>query len=683
MLDKNRKGYDMRIVKIFSMLVWLLSSLYANSDVAEMEFYAKGDKPVNAFLLNSKAHIEIFGLNARVTLKQTYENKSDVWVEGRYLLPLPDNGAVDSLLIKTEDGITRGVIKEKEEAKRIYKEAKKAGKKTSLVEMERPNLFTTKVANIAPHSSIMVEVSYTQPITYELGEFSIMLPNTLTPRYVPKSYSKEDRELEKVEHISATGWANSNGISPSFSRKKSKDSHNIEIRVTIKKAYEIESLTSSSHEIEWREESEGYVVNLKGVTTAMNKDFHLQWHVIETQEPTAALLKESIENDEYFTLMVMPPQQVESSSILARNMIFVIDTSGSMSGVSMKQAKASLIKALSLLSTRDKFNIIEFDDKFTSLYNDSKSVTKEHIREANRFIDKMEADGGTEIKPAINRALKRGDDDDGYLKQVIFLTDGSVGNEEELFTNIKAKLGDARLFTIAIGTAPNVYFMRQSAKIGRGVFTHINNIDMVDKEISKLFHQIKNPVLRDVKVAFANGQKIEYFPKTIPDLYLGQPLIVYIKTKSSNNGKIVINGKLLDQEWNREIEYGKLAKSTGIAKLWAKSKIDYLMDQKIVGVDEETIKKQVTPIALEYGLMSKYTSFVAVEEKISRPQGERLEEKNLPNLLPEGNTMMDNSSNKSYPSTATNKDLYFIIGVLFLLVSLLSIRREKYATQNL
>lgn len=673
----------MKILKIFSMMLLLLASIHATSDVAEMEFYNKGDKPVNAFLLNSKANIEIFGLNARVTLKQTYENKSDQWVEGRYLLPLPDNGAVDSLIIKTEDGITKGVIKEKDEAKKIYKEAKKAGKKTSLVEMERPNLFTTKVANIAPHSSIEVEVSYTQPISYKLGIFSLMLPNTLTPRYTPQTYTKEEKALTKIEHISATGWANSNGINPSFTTSQPKESHNIEILATIKKSYTIKSLTSSSHNIEWREESGQYVVSLKNVTTPMNKDFYLSWTPIATQKPTAALLKESIEEDDYFTLMVMPPQRVEQSSILARNMIFVIDTSGSMSGVSMRQAKASLTKALSLLSAKDKFNIIEFDNNFNSLYSQSREVTQENIREANNFISKMKADGGTNIKPALNKALENSNEEDGYLKQVIFLTDGSVSNEEELFTNIKAKLGNARLFTIAIGTAPNVYFMRQSAKIGRGIFTHINNIQMVDKQISDLFNQIKNPVLRDVKIAFENGQALEYFPKNIPDLYLGQPLMVYIKTQNSNNGKILINGKLLDQEWNREIEYGKLAKSTGIAKLWAKSKIEYLMDQKIVGVDEETIKKQVTPIALKYGLMSKYTSFVAVEDKISRPQEEKLQTKEVANLIPNGNTMLNNRSNSAYPSTATNRDLYFILGLIFLFISLLSMRREDHATQNL
>jgi len=667
------------------MVLLFLSVVQGNNDLVAMEFYTKGDKPIEALLLNNKAHIEIFGLNARVTLKQTYENKSNDWVEGRYLLPLPDNGAVDSLLIKTENGITRGVIKEKEEAKKIYKEAKEAGKKTSLVEMERPNLFTTKVANIAPHSSIEVEVSYTQPITYTLGEFSLMLPNTLTPRYTPPIPTKKETSLKKVEHISASGWANNSEINPSFAKNKPKDSHNIEITASIKKSYMIENITSSSHNIEWKEGAETYLVSIKDVTTPMNKDFYLSWKAIESQKPTAALLQESIENQEYLTLMIMPPQHIEESAILARNMIFVIDTSGSMSGVSIEQAKASLTKALSLLSPKDKFNIIEFDSDFSSLYNDSKRVTQQHIREANKFIAKMEADGGTNIQPALNKALEKSEEDE-YLKQIIFLTDGSVGDEEKLFNNIKAKLGDARLFTIAIGTAPNVYFMRQSAKVGRGIFTHINNIQMVDKQIFDLFNQIKNPVLRDVKIAFANGQALEYFPKNIPDLYLGQPLIVYIKTKNSKNRKIVINGKLLDQEWNREIEYGELAKATGIAKLWAKSKIDYLMDQKLIGVKEARIKEQVTPLALKYGLMSKYTSFVAVEEKISRPSEESLNSKEVPNLLPEGNTMMDNSisssSDKSYPSTATNRDLYFILGLIFLFISLWGIKRENDASQK-
>jgi Ca-activated chloride channel family protein len=296
----------------------------------------------------------------------------------------------------------------------------------------------------------------------------------------------------------------------------------------------------------------------------------------------------------------------------------------------------------------------------------------------------MNADGGTNIKPALDKALEKSTEE-GYLRQVIFLTDGSVGNEAELFRSIKEKLGEARLFTIAIGTAPNIYFMRQSAKCGRGIFTHINNLQMVDKQISDLFHQIQSPVLRDVKISFENSQEIEYYPKNIPDLYLGQPLMVQIKTKSKGAGKVIINGKLLDQEWNRELQYDKLDQSTGIAKLWAKSKIEHLMDQKIVGVKEATIKEQVTPVALQYGLMSKYTSFVAVEEKVSRPAEEKLHQKQVPNLLPEGNTMFSQakSSNKSYPSTATNKDLYFILGLIFLLISLLTRGKEKYENKIL
>ncbi len=678
----------MRAFKICLMIMLAFSSLHATSksDVAEMEFYAKGDKPVDAFLLNSKADIEIFGLHARVTLKQTYSNKSNEWVEGRYLLPLPDDGVVDGLLIKTKDGITKGVIKEKAEAKKVYDQARRDGKKASLVEMERPNLFTTNVANIAPNSQIEVEVSYTQPISYKLGEFSLMLPNTLTPRYTPPTFTKSEQELTKVEHISASGWANQDGISPTFTTQKPKDSHNIEIRAKIKKSYKLKSITSSSHEIVWKEEGDSYVVSLKSVTTAMNKDFYLTWAAVDMQKPTAALLKESLEGEEYLSLMVMPPQKIDSSHVLPRDMIFVIDTSGSMSGESMSQAKKSLRKALSLLTSKDRFNIIEFDDDFTSLYPDSLAVTQARLAEANDFITKMEADGGTEIKPALDNAFEQ-KAKEGYLKQIIFLTDGSIGNEEELFDDIKVKLGNSRLFTIAIGTAPNVYFMRQSAKFGRGTFTHINNIEMVDKQISDLFAQLKNPVLRDVTISLAGDKGIEYFPKVIPDLYLGEPLMVYIKHKNSANSKIIIKGKLLDQEWKREIQYSSLATSEGIAKLWAKSKIDHLMDQKIVGVDEATIKKQVTPLALKYGLMSKYTSFVAVEEKISRPEGESLHQKDVPNLLPEGNTMLHEEASydmaaKAYPSTATNRELYLILGFIFFLFGLFVLGRERYANKS-
>ncbi len=659
----------------FLIIALLLGSsiMWASEEVgsSEFKFFTKEKKQVEAVLLNSTAKIDVFGLSAKVTIIQEYENLSDEWVEGVYLLPLPDNASIDGLLIKTDDGITKGVIKEKNEAKEIYKKAKEEGKKAALIETERPDLFTTKVANIAPQSKISVEISYIQPITYLHDEFSLHLPNTLTPRYTPKSFSKEEGELSSVQKISTSGWANKTSLNPPF-QKTAQNSHDINITVTIDNSYKIASIDSSSHKIDWNEEKSHYKITLKDGKTPMNKDFRLSWKSKAEALPNAALFSENEEEGNYLSLMVIPPQQELQNKTLPREIVFVIDSSGSMQGEAMRQAKASLTKALTYLSNQDKFNIIEFDDKLATLYKNSQNVTSRSIQDAKKFIDNMTADGGTEIKPALDLSLKN-DAGDGFLKQIIFLTDGSIDNEAGLLKNIKTNLGNSRLFTIAIGSAPNLYFMRKSAEYGRGSMTHINNMKNIEKQISQLFSQLKNPMLRDITIEFADGEDVEYFPNPIPDLYLGEPLMIYAKTNSDAKKELIITGKLLDKEWKRTLHYGNLPQSTGISKLWANKKITHLMDQSALGVLEEEIKKQVTPLALKHSLASKYTSFVAVEQKISRPSEKDLKSQQIPNLIPKGNTMFD----MPYPKTATNSKLFTYAGLMFLFLSIVLYYRGK------
>ena len=659
----------------FLLMVLFLSSsiMFANEEVSssQLKFFTKEQKQIEAILLNSTAEINVFGLSAKVTIKQEYENVSDEWVEGVYLLPLPDNASIDGLLIKTDDGITKGVIKEKNEAKKIYKKAKEEGKKAAIIESERADLFTTKVANIAPKSKIIVEVSYIQPIAYLHDEFSLHLPNTLTPRYTPKSFSKQEGELNSVQKISTSGWANKNSLNPPF-QKKIQSSHDINITVTIDSGYKIAEVKSSSHKILWNKLKSQYKITLKDGKTPMNKDFRLSWKSKAEASPNAALFSQRGEDGDYLSLMVIPPQQELQNQTLPREIVFVIDSSGSMQGEAMRQAKASLIKALTYLSDQDKFNIIEFDSKLATLYKKSQNVTSKTLQDAKEFIDNMVADGGTEIKPALELSFENSEED-GFLKQIIFLTDGSISNERELLKSIRANLGNSRLFTIAIGSAPNLYFMRKSAEYGRGSMTYVNNMQNIEKQISQLFSQLKNPMLRDITIKFANGEEVEYFPNPIPDLYLGEPLMIYAKTKSDANTEITITGKLLDKEWKRTLQYGNLPQSSGISKIWANKKINHLMDQSALGVNEETIKKQVTPLALKYSLASKYTSFVAVEEKISRPSEKDLKSQQVPNLIPKGNTMFD----IPYPKTATNSKLFTYLGLLFLFLSIVFYYREK------
>lgn len=658
-------------MKIISKILFSLAivsttlTAYTNLGTAEFRMFNKKHIQIKPIQLNSKVNIHIVGMSAKVTITQEYKNPSEFWVEGSYLLPLPDNAAIDAFAIETKDAITQGIIKEKKEAKRIYKEAKAKGKKTAIIEAERDDLFTTKVANIAPKSTILVRISYIQPIAFTHEEFSIYLPNTLTPRYTPQN-------LNQKQTISNQGWANKNALKPEFKTQDSdQKSHMITITASIDNAYDIEDITSSSHQINWKKTKLAYEITLQNGKVPMNKDFHLSWKNKAQSTPTAALFSQVKDNDQYVSLMLLPPQIQATNKVLPREIIFVIDSSGSMQGVAMRQAKASLLKALQYLTPKDRFNIIEFDSDMYTLFDVAVSVSPESISKAKRFIANMVADGGTEIKPAIDESLKH-NTPKGYLKQVIFLTDGSISNEEELLTNIKTNLGNARLFTIAIGSAPNVYFMRKSAEYGRGTFTHISDTQNITTKISNLFKQLKNPMLRDISIEFVGDTKAQYFPHPIPDLYLGEPLVVHAKTLKTTD-KIIVKGKLLDKSWSQEISYTNTTNAKGIDKLWAKDKITTLLDQQILGVDEETIKAQVLPIALKHSLATKYTSFVAVEKKRKRMRNKDLHSQKIANLTPNGNTMFE----APYPDTATNSKLYILLGFVFFILGLLLYKKDE------
>ena len=656
----------MKFIKFICGLSLLATSFQLmafNNDMSDLELKNTQGKLVPSVLLNAKADLAISGLTAKVTLTQTYQNQSNEWVSGKYLLPLPETAAIDSLTIKTENSVIIGEIKEKEEAKKIYNQAKKAGKKAALIESVRPNLFSTEVANIAPNSQIEVTVSYIQAIDFSQDEFSVTLPNTMTRRYLPRQYSSHEGKMQQEVKLQTGGFTQASVNAPQTTKQD--DSHNIKITASIETGFEVAEILSDHHKIKWFEQGGRYQVSLVEGAVAMNQDFILRWKAVASTTPNAAVFSQTLAGDDYINLMVMPPQQSLSQKVLPREMIFVIDSSGSMQGASMRQAKQALRKALTHLSVNDTFNVIDFDDNYRRLFTKPVYATSENIALAQHFITTMNADGGTEIRSALEAALGKVSVE-GHLKQVVFLTDGAVGNEAEILASLKRKLGNNRVFTIGIGHAPNTYFMRKTAEYGRGTFTYINEINQVEERVGKLFEQLKNPVLRDITLRFTDGSTPEMFPAKIPDLYLGEPMNVFIKVPKGTSHDIVVEGALLDETWQRNVQFTQGQSSVGVAKNWARKKISHLMDLKILGEPQASIKKQVLETALKFSLASKYTSFVAVEKIISRPSNESMTDVAIPNLVPKG---------LPFPKTATSAQLQAMIAFVLLVLGLLLTQR--------
>jgi len=576
--------------------------------------------------------------------------------------------------------LIEGVIKPRKEAKRLYKKARNEGRKASLIEQERPNLFTSSVANIAPGETVVIEIEYQQSVRYDNGEFSLRFPMAITPRYIPGSSLVNE---EEVVAFDGSGWAmNTNQVvdasritPPVFEGDEKINS--VRLSVIINAGFKLANVESTYHRITVKQSTENKAaVSLAGEVVYAVRDFELVWRPEAAAVPRAALFTEEKEGELYHLVMVLPPANLSLNDIrearMEREVIYVIDTSGSMSGTSINQARRALSLALKRLHPGDRFNVISFNSTTDKLFSSAREVTHQNLRDAQRYVSSLEANGGTEIRGALEASLAS-QHESALVRQVVFLTDGSVGNEEELFKLIKQKLGNSRLFTIGIGSAPNSHFMSKAAQFGRGTFTYIGDVSEVETKMNELFHKLETAVMTDLAVAF-DDPSVEVWPKRLPDLYQGEPLLLTARTKL-NNQSVVVSGKRQNRGWQNSFQLKQSSSDNGIATMWARAKITALMDRIHEGEKEKMIKPEVVNVALRHHLVSKYTSLVAVDMTPVRPVDETLDTQALPVNLPTGQVHAKIFGR--HAQTATPAQLQLMIGVMLLLAALFLWRRNK------
>ncbi|MGB5246829.1 MAG: marine proteobacterial sortase target protein, partial [Woeseia sp.] len=430
--------------------------------------------------LNTDVDIEVSGIVARVTVKQKFRNDGDLWSEGIYTFPLPEDAAVDRMRLQAGERIIEGEIQEKEAAKKTYEKAKREGKRASLVKQQRRNLFTTSVANIAPGETVTIEISYQQTVVYDDATFTLRVPTTLTPRYIPgtpltdKQGSGWARDTDQVPDASL--------ITPPMVTQSS--DHRISLRASIDAGMPLDIIASRYHPISVSDHAGVYKVELRNALEMMDHDFELVWRAPPSTVARVALFSEIDQDQPHLLLMLLPPVQIDDAiAVPPRDLTLVIDTSGSMHGVSLQQAKQAVLLALDGLREQDHFNLIQFNSTTDMLFPASVPVTASNLRAARSWVKGLGANGGTEMRPALAAAL-RGNSELG-LRQVVFVTDGSVGNETELFSFIEQQLGNTRLFTVGIGSAPNGFFMRKAAEAGRGTFVTISALHEVQEKMTR------------------------------------------------------------------------------------------------------------------------------------------------------------------------------------------------------
>jgi len=521
---------------------------------------------VTATLLNTDVNIVVNGLVARVSVMQEFENTGEEWIEGVYVFPLPDAAAVDHMRMYIGERFIEGEIREKEQARKEYEQAKSEGKKTSLVEQQRANLFTTSVANIAPGEKVIIEIEYLEDLKFEEGIFSLRFPMTLTPRYIP-GRTTEDRQ--------GSGWSPDTDLVDDASlvtppMVTTSNSHRVALRASVNAGMPLEIIASRYHPVNVSESSGNYLVTLAGDRAPMDHDFELLWRPTPAAAPRAMVFAETIAGQPHYLLLVVPPEpELVTDASMAREMIFIIDTSGSMHGVSLEQAKAALGQALQTLRPGDYFNVVEFNTNTNPLYPASVSADSKNLENAQRFVQKLHSNGGTEMYTALSFAL-RTPRVENHLRQIVFITDGAVGNEEGLFKLIDSKLDDARLFTVGIGSAPNSWFMRKAAETGRGSFTIISALHEVGEKMERLFRKLESPQVTDIEVQWPSGVTVDSYPGVVPDLYLGEPVVVKARASGTfrQGDTVRIAGNTVGGAWSRELTLGVRPQSSGIAALW-------------------------------------------------------------------------------------------------------------------
>jgi len=589
-------------------------------------------------MLGTDVEINVTGLIARTVVTQYFHNPTDAWLEGIYVFPLPENAAVDTLEVRIGERVIVGEIKERAEAKKIYEQAKAEGKKAALLEQERPNIFTTSVAGIHPQGTVGVRIEYQRELDYRDGVFSLRFPMVVAPRYIPGDpiASAISRRVAGTDQV-----PDGSRISPPVAHPAARVINPVSLRVHLNAGVAVRA-KSPSHVIEVSEKSDGVleITPAQGAVPA-DRDFVLSWRPALGEAPQAALFTEVFKGEEYALLMVIPPDAAAASApALNREVIFVLDTSGSMSGTSFHEARSALRMALRRLSPADTFNVIAFSSSARQLFRRALPATPENIAKAISNVEGLEAKGGTEMLSALTLALHSSSSGE-RVRQVVFITDGAVGNESALFDYISRRIGKSRLFTIGIGSVPNAYFMKRAARAGRGTFTYIGTPEDVHEKMSGLFAYLESPMLTDIRLHWP-GRVDETYPAPIPDLYAGEPLVVVLRAKDLG-GRVSITGLRSGEPWQQSVSLENGTARAGVARLYARRKIEsFRLNlsrlQEDLGYEEgrKQFRDKIIETGLRYHLVTRYTSLVAVEKESSRPHDAPLKAWPVPTHLPAG-----------------------------------------------
>jgi Ca-activated chloride channel family protein len=608
--------------------------------------------------------IEVTGLLGHTLVRQQFLNDSPDWAEGRYVFPLPDGAAVESLRVVVGDRLIEGEIQERGEARRTYEAARAEGRAASLVEQERANWFSTRIANIAPGEVIEVQIGFRQKVAFEHGEFRLRFPMSIAPPYRPAGSAISDAESTGAEAVPPM-------VGPLQSTNP------IALRVELSAGMPLAMLESSHHPVDKVMEQGRWIVTLDGSFADPHRDFELVWRPAVREHAESAVFVQRLGDRDHALLMLTPPEQF-SALQTRREVTLIIDTSGSMQGQSIEQARQALLFALDRLARHDRFNLIEFSSGARALFAEPVDATGAHLRRARDFVRGLGADGGTEMLRPLDMALNRAPVP-GYLPQVVFVTDGQVGNTRQIIDQVRQQIGRSRLFTVGIGHGVNTRFLSDLARFGRGSSVLIGDLWQVRQRMSELVAQLTSPVLHDIELHWP--AEVEALPARIPDLYTGQPLLVTARG-GRLAGDVLVTGSSDGQPWQQVIPLETFQRSPGVAAHWGRQAIQRELDRRGQDLVDGEVRQRVVDLSIEYQLLSPYTSLVAVDKTPRRSRQAALRRHDVPSYLADDSGEADAMLVRAMPATDAGSVPALIRGLLALLLVALLLAHRRLAADS-
>ncbi|MCK5689894.1 VWA domain-containing protein, partial [Myxococcota bacterium] len=570
-------------------------------------------------LEHTHVHAELTGYVAEVEVTQTYNNPFTYPIEAIYIFPLPENSAVHAMKIVIGERIIEADIKKRQEARQIYQQAKASGHTAALLEQERPNIFTQSVANIAPGKRIDVVITYLQHLSYDAGEYEFVFPMVVGPRFHPgqATGTRKGHGYATDTHL----VPDASRISPPVLGAGHRSGHDISIDLLADAGFPIGEFDVPTHQVDIHPTFDGSLaMQLSSSDTLPNRDFVLRYRV-DASQPKATFIPHKDGEHGYFSLIVQPPRLDVEELVGQRELIFVVDVSGSMHGVPLSMCKAAMEEALGNLRPVDTFNVITFAGRTAQVFQSARPANNTNLRAATEFIDGLKAGGGTMMADGVRAALSPSIET-GRHRYVFFLTDGYVGNEKQIldltrrYITEQQKTSRARVFGFGVGSSVNRHLLDGFAKAGNGATFYSTTREDPARAVNGYFRLIDHPVISDVKIDFGGLDVDAIYPARLPDLFASRPLIINGRFKNAGSEIITIrgtaNGRPVEIPLNitlPEVE----GRNPAVKKLWARAKIDWLERDLWGGNNAQTIES-ITNLGLKFHLVTAFTSLVAVDK---------------------------------------------------------------------